>query len=118
MREAAADLEFETAAKLRDELRRLEAMDLGLSSGPAAGGSIGISTGQIGRGRPGGGGRDGAPSTKARAGARDGRGRPSGGSAAGNARPTDDGGLDVGGVQFGGTRTRKPGTGRAGRRGR
>jgi excinuclease ABC subunit B len=108
MREAAADLEFEAAAKLRDELRRLEAMDLGLAAGPAAGGSIGISTGQIGRGRPAGGGREGAPSTKARAGARDGRGRPSGGGA-GNARPTDDGGLDVGGVQFGGKRTRRGG---------
>jgi excinuclease ABC subunit B len=30
MREAAADLEFETAAKLRDEIRRLEAKELGL----------------------------------------------------------------------------------------
>ena len=30
MRAAAADLEFEEAARLRDELRRLEAMDLGL----------------------------------------------------------------------------------------
>jgi excinuclease ABC subunit B len=53
MRAAAADLEFETAAKLRDELRRLEAMDLGLAPGPAAN-SIGISTGQVGRGRPSG----------------------------------------------------------------
>ena len=30
MREAAANLEFEEAARLRDELRRLEAKDLGL----------------------------------------------------------------------------------------
>ena len=30
MREAAADLEFETAAKLRDEIKRLEAKELGL----------------------------------------------------------------------------------------
>ncbi|OHC73440.1 MAG: excinuclease ABC subunit B [Rhodospirillales bacterium RIFCSPLOWO2_12_FULL_58_28] len=30
MRKAAADLEFEEAAKLRDEIRRLEAIDLGL----------------------------------------------------------------------------------------
>ena len=30
MREAAADLEFEEAARLRDEIRRLEAQDLGL----------------------------------------------------------------------------------------
>ncbi len=30
MREAAADLEFETAARLRDEIKRLEALDLGL----------------------------------------------------------------------------------------
>src|SRR6202000_1678453 len=31
MKEAAADLEFEEAARLRDELKRLEEMDLGLS---------------------------------------------------------------------------------------
>ena len=31
MRQAAADLEFETAARLRDELRRLEAAELGLA---------------------------------------------------------------------------------------
>jgi excinuclease ABC subunit B len=31
MRAAAADLEFEEAARLRDEIRRLEAMDLGLT---------------------------------------------------------------------------------------
>jgi excinuclease ABC subunit B len=30
MREAAADLEFEEAARLRDEIRRLEQADLGL----------------------------------------------------------------------------------------
>jgi len=34
MREAAANLEFETAARLRDEIRRLEAQELGLD-GPA-----------------------------------------------------------------------------------
>lgn len=31
MRAAAADLEFETAARLRDEIKRLESLDLGLS---------------------------------------------------------------------------------------
>jgi excinuclease ABC subunit B len=31
MRQAAADLEFEEAARLRDEIRRLEALDLGVS---------------------------------------------------------------------------------------
>jgi excinuclease ABC subunit B len=35
MREAAADLEFEEAARLRDEIRRLEQADLGLSIEPA-----------------------------------------------------------------------------------
>ena len=30
MRDAAADLEFEEAARLRDEVQRLQAMDLGL----------------------------------------------------------------------------------------
>ena len=34
MRAAAADLEFETAARLRDEIKRLEAMELGLDAGP------------------------------------------------------------------------------------
>jgi excinuclease ABC subunit B len=33
MRTAAADLEFEEAARLRDEIRRLEAMDLGFAPG-------------------------------------------------------------------------------------
>jgi excinuclease ABC subunit B len=32
MRQAAADLEFEEAARLRDEIKRLEEMDLGLGS--------------------------------------------------------------------------------------
>jgi len=36
MRAAAADLEFETAARLRDEIKRLEALELGIpSSAPA-----------------------------------------------------------------------------------
>ncbi len=36
MRTAAADLEFEEAARLRDEIRRLEASDLGLKDDPQA----------------------------------------------------------------------------------
>jgi excinuclease ABC subunit B len=36
MRAAAADLEFEEAARLRDELKRLEALDLGLPPPPPA----------------------------------------------------------------------------------
>ena len=36
MRAAAADLEFEEAARLRDEIRRLEALDLGLEPPPMA----------------------------------------------------------------------------------
>ena len=35
MRAAAADLEFETAARLRDEIRRLEALQLGLEPPPS-----------------------------------------------------------------------------------
>ncbi|HKM65088.1 MAG TPA: excinuclease ABC subunit UvrB [Acidisphaera sp.] len=35
MRAAAADLEFEAAARLRDEIRRLEALELGLEPPPA-----------------------------------------------------------------------------------
>ena len=34
MREAAADLEFEEAARLRDEIRRLEALDIGFAARP------------------------------------------------------------------------------------
>ncbi len=41
MREAAADLEFEEAARLRDEIRRLEAQDLELPA-PGGGGSGGF----------------------------------------------------------------------------
>jgi excinuclease ABC subunit B len=36
MRNAAANLEFETAARLRDEIKRLEALDLGLPAPAAA----------------------------------------------------------------------------------
>ena len=36
MRAAAADLEFETAARIRDEIKRLEALDLGLVPPPTA----------------------------------------------------------------------------------
>ncbi len=35
MRAAAADLEFEEAGRLRDEIKRLEALDLGLLPPPA-----------------------------------------------------------------------------------
>ena len=35
MRDAAANLEFETAARLRDEIKRLEAVDLGLEPPPS-----------------------------------------------------------------------------------
>ena len=57
MRAAAADLEFEEAARLRDELRRLEAMELGLETP----GSIGISSARQGRGIP-----EGAPKKQGR----------------------------------------------------
>jgi excinuclease ABC subunit B len=40
MRAAAADLEFEEAARLRDEIKRLEALDLGLPPPPAASASL------------------------------------------------------------------------------
>ena len=40
MRSAAADLEFEEAGRLRDEIRRLEALDMGLAPPPAASASL------------------------------------------------------------------------------
>src|SRR3954447_24080835 len=40
MRSAAADLEFEEAGRLRDEIRRLEALDLGLDPPPAPSASL------------------------------------------------------------------------------
>ncbi len=40
MRSAAADLEFEEAARLRDEIKRLEALELGLEPPPAASASL------------------------------------------------------------------------------
>jgi excinuclease ABC subunit B len=67
MRAAAADLEFEEAARLRDEIRRLEALDLGVpdttprarSHGGAPGTTSGKGLGRIGQvrnksGRPSG----------------------------------------------------------------
>jgi excinuclease ABC subunit B len=40
MRAAAADLEFEQAARLRDEIKRLEALELGLEPPPVASASL------------------------------------------------------------------------------
>ena len=40
MRAAAADLEFEEAGRLRDEIRRLEALDLGLEPPPVSSASM------------------------------------------------------------------------------
>ena len=56
MRAAAADLEFEEAARLRDEIRRLEAMDLGLEGTPGPISGLGAKAGGgLLPGRAGGG---------------------------------------------------------------
>jgi excinuclease ABC subunit B len=49
MRDAAANLEFETAARLRDEIRKLEADELGIGNAPSAAPKVGRSN----EGRPG-----------------------------------------------------------------
>ena len=51
MREAAADLEFEEAARLRDEIRRLEQADLGLPVEQAGKGVVGMRRSDGARGR-------------------------------------------------------------------
>jgi excinuclease ABC subunit B len=51
MREAAADLEFEEAARLRDEIRRLEQVDLGLPVEPTNGVPARARGGEVQRGR-------------------------------------------------------------------
>ncbi len=59
MRAAAADLEFEQAARLRDEIKRLEALDLGLPPPPAASATERYSTKRTPQPLgPGGGGYD------------------------------------------------------------
>ena len=61
MRKAAADLEFEEAARMRDEIKRLEALDLGLPAPPPAansGGGRAKKDWMPKPGGPGGGGYD------------------------------------------------------------
>jgi excinuclease ABC subunit B len=67
MRDAAAELEFETAGRLRDEIKRLEALQLGLDVPPppapkAGAGRKGAGKGQVPRPLgPGGGGYEPKP---------------------------------------------------------
>ncbi|MQP65393.1 excinuclease ABC subunit UvrB [Niveispirillum sp. SYP-B3756] len=85
MRAAAADLEFEEAGRIRDEIRRLEAIDLGLAPGasPIRASAQGERPRSPGKpDRKGGGRTKGAAKTK-------------------------DGGLEVGGIEFGGKNTKR-----------
>ncbi len=52
MKEAAANLEFEEAARLRDEIRRMEAAELGLTA-PGVPSSLANRYGQFPAGTPG-----------------------------------------------------------------
>ena len=54
MREAAADLDFEEAARLRDELKRLRATELAVSDDPTAKSPLSPAAGQGGRAQRGG----------------------------------------------------------------
>jgi excinuclease ABC subunit B len=73
MRAAAANLEFEDAARLRDEIKRLEALDLGLEPPPAASATLRPKRDRTPEPMgPGGGGYD--PSKMKRGGARRRRG--------------------------------------------
>ena len=68
MRAAAADLEFEQAARLRDEIKRLEAAELGLPAPPTASASLRPASGRAPKTPtpmgPGGGGYDPAKMRK------------------------------------------------------
>ena len=68
MRKAAADLEFEEAARLRDEIKRLEALDLGLPLPPPAtsGGPKAKKDWMPKPGGPGGGGYEKKPKGRGR----------------------------------------------------
>nr|WP_119680317.1 excinuclease ABC subunit UvrB [Indioceanicola profundi] len=103
MRTAAADLEFEEAARIRDEIRRLEQIDLGLAA-PGIPGASALRASAQGERPRGGRGRDDSGSGRPRKG---GRGSDSAPRQPRAAHATDDGGVEVGGIQFGGTRTRK-----------
>lgn len=85
MRAAAADLEFEEAGRIRDEIRRLEAIDLGLAPGASP-----IRASAQGE-------RPRSPAKPE---------RKAGGRTKGAAK-TKDGGLEVGGIEFGGKNTKR-----------
>ncbi|MFV3128599.1 excinuclease ABC subunit UvrB [Niveispirillum sp. KHB5.9] len=84
MRAAAADLEFEEAGRIRDEIRRLEAIELGLAPGASP----------I---------RASAQGEKSRMPAK----KPEKGGRTKGAAKTKDGGLEVGGIEFGGKNTKR-----------
>ncbi|HEY8698872.1 MAG TPA: excinuclease ABC subunit UvrB [Rhizomicrobium sp.] len=109
MKEAAADLEFETAARLRDEIKRLTAVELTIADDPFARQSEvddAADAAVRGAGRGGRAGKNGGSAKKnspppTRGGVRGGANSPTPGGAAGLSRRSSEGAKADGGTSAG-----------------